>query len=156
MDKLDETKTFRQNRGRPSKKEELEMERQLRDCFLEGKSPWAASHETGHSVNTVRRYYKRYHAEAKESESPEFVEACKERILSTRLALERQLQKMEKVQNELEKVSAQDGTHYIQINKLRINAVQTITDLHLKILNIANSPTMDELMTAFRKAGELG
>ncbi|MDE1828859.1 MAG: hypothetical protein KGI25_00910 [Thaumarchaeota archaeon] len=150
----DDTKTSGQKRGRPSKKEELEIERQLRNCFLQGKSPWAASGETGHSVNTVRKY-KRFYAEAREAESPEFVEACKERIVSARLALERQLQKLEKVRDELEKVSPQNGTQYIQINKLRINVVQAITDLHLKILNIANSPTVDELLAALRSAGEL-
>lgn len=156
MNEIDDTSTDGQkSRGRPSKKEELEMDGQLRRCFLQGKSPWTASKETCHSVNTVRKYYKKYYTETITAEAPEFVQACKERVISTRLALEEQLTKMQLMQSEMEKASPQNVTHYIQICKLKIGLNREITDLHLKILNIANTPTVDEILAAFRKEGEM-
>ena len=154
MNSPDGTQIKDHKRGRPSKKEELDIERELRSCFSDGRSVWSASEKTGHSVNTVRKYYKRFHAWIKESESPEFVEACKDRVVLTRIALGRQLLKMERMQDDLEKTSPQNAIQYIQVNKLKVGVMQAITDLHLKILNIANAPTVDEFLAALREAGD--
>ena len=97
-DHTDETNS--NGKGRPSKFEQLEMERKLRPLFMSGMSSYAAANETGYSLNTVKKYYQIFLREICDSEGPEFVQACKDRRTSTCLALEEQLLKMKKMQKE--------------------------------------------------------
>jgi len=151
----DHTNESNQNRkGRPSKFEQLQIERRLRPIFLKGTSPHFASIETGYSVNTVKKYYENFYKEARDLEGPEFDQACKERKFSTCLAIDEQIRKMDKMQKELEQKSQINGMQDIQLYKLRISLCNLISDLNIKRLSIANSPTSDELLTALRKVDE--
>ena len=141
-------------RGRPSQFEQLEIERRLRPLILKGLSPYYAAIETGYSINTVRKYYRKICKGISDLESSEFVQACKDRNAFTCLAMDDQLSKLNKMQQELEKKTPIDETQYIQLYKLRINLVNSILDLLIKKLNIANSPTYDDMLTALRKIGE--
>ena len=150
-DHTDETNS--NGKGRPSKFEQLQIERKLKSLFMSGLSPYAAAKETGCSINTVKKYYGGFFQEIRDLEGPEFNQACKDRRISACLALEEQLLKMEKMQKELEQMP-QTGTPYIQLCKLKIGLANLISDLLIKKLNISNSPTADEMLAALRKVGE--
>lgn len=145
--------TNRNGKGRPSKSEQLEIERNLRTYFGRGKSTYQAAIKTGYSINTVKKYFSNFYKEVRDSEGPEFVQACKDRIVSACLAIDVQLSKMEEMQKELDQIP-QAGTRYIQLYKLKISLANSISDLFIKKLNIANSPTFDEMLVAIRKLDE--
>lgn len=138
-------------RGRPTKSEQLQTERRLRPLFMRGMSTYSASIETGYSINTVRKYYDNFYKETRDLEGPEFDQACKDRKITACLALDIQIQKMEKMQKELEQKSQIGGTQDIQQYKLRISLCNMISDLNIKRLSIANSPTADEMLAALSK-----
>ena len=150
----DADKTNHNGKGRPSKFEQLEIEKKLRPFFTSGLSSYTASRETNYSVNTVKKYYKKWYKEIRDSEAPEFVQACNDRRISTCLAQDEQLLKAERMQKELEEKTRTDVTPNIQLYKLRIRLIQLISDLLLKKLNTANSPTLDDMLTAFKKVDE--
>jgi hypothetical protein len=66
------------DRGRPSKAEELEIERTLQPFFAKSYSASFASKKTGYNIKTVTKYYDRFKQEVLESETPDFVKRCKE------------------------------------------------------------------------------
>src|SRR5690348_10711916 len=98
----DTDKTSRIGRGRPSKPGQLEIERNLRIPFQSGKSAYQASIETGYNINTVKKYYAQFYKEIKDLEGTEFTQACKDRKISTGFVIDKQISKMEKLQEELE------------------------------------------------------
>lgn len=141
-------------RGKPTKSEQLEIERRLRPLFMRGASTYYASNETGFSINTVKKYYSKFYKEIRDLEGPDFAHECKDRIVSACLGIDQQISKMEKMQKELEIRSQNLGAQHIQIYKLRIILSDSISDLIMKRLGIANSPTYDEMLTAMRKVNE--
>jgi hypothetical protein len=66
------------DRGRPSKAEELEIERILQPFFAKSYSATFASKKTGYNIKTVAKYYNKFKEEILESETPDFVKRCKE------------------------------------------------------------------------------
>ncbi|HEV2192786.1 MAG TPA: hypothetical protein VGR54_04100 [Nitrosopumilaceae archaeon] len=149
--KNDTDNTVHNRKGRPSKFQQLQIERRLKPLFMRGLSPYSVAIETGYSKNTVKKYYGDFYQEIRDLEGPEFDQACKDRMISACLGIDEQLLKMEKMQKELEQKSQTDGTQYIQLYKLRISLANSISDLRIKKLNIANSPTSDEMLAALRK-----
>jgi len=152
--KNDTDNTVHNRKGRPSKAEQIQIERRLKPLFMRGSSSSSAAIETGYSINTVKKYYGNFYQEIRDLEDPEFNQACKNRKISACLGIDKQLLKMEKMQKELEQKPQTGGTQDIQLYKLRISLANSISDLCIKRLNIANSPTSDELLLALRKVDE--
>jgi hypothetical protein len=144
----------RNGKGRPTKSEQLQIERRLRPLFVKGTNSYYAANETGYSLNTVKKYYRNFFQEVRELEGPEFDQACKDRIISACLGIDEQILKMEKMQKELELKSQTGGKQDIQLYKLRINLSNSISNLRIQRLGIANSPTSDEMLAALRKVDE--
>lgn len=144
----------RNGKGKPSKHKQLEIESTLRSIFSRGLSPYAAVNETGYSVNTVKKYYRKFHKEITDLEGQDFAQECKDRKVSACFGIDRQISKLEKMQKELELKSQTSGTQYLQLYKLQISLSNSISDLIMKRLGIANSPTYDEMLSAMRKEGE--
>lgn len=140
--------------GRPSKSEQLEIERTLRPLFMRGLSAHAAANKTGYSINTVKKYYLKFYKEITDLEGPNFAQQCKDRKTSACLGIDDQISKLEKIEQELELKSENSGAQYIQLYKLRISLSNSISDLHMKRLGIANSPTYDDMLEAMRKVHE--
>lgn len=150
----DTDKNNRNGNGRPSKSEQLEIERTLRPLFMRGLSAHAAANKTGHSINTVKKYYLKFYKEITDLEGQDFAQQCKDRKISACLGIDDQISKLEKIEQELELKSQNSGVQYIQIYKLRISLANSISDLRIKRLGIANSPTYDEMLAALKKVDE--
>ena len=147
----DTNENKRNARGRPSKPEQLQTDRELRSLFIRGVRPYHAAIETGHSRNTIKEYYRKSYKAVNDLEGPEFAQACKERIVSACLGIDNQISKLEKIQEELELKSKNGGTQDIKLYKLQISLSNSISDLIIKRLGIANSPTYDDMLAAMRE-----
>ena len=66
------------NRGRPSKAGELEIEKRLQPFFTKSYSATFTSQKTGYNIKTVTKYYIKFKQELLESETPGFIQRCKE------------------------------------------------------------------------------
>jgi hypothetical protein len=152
--KNDTDNTIHNRKGRPSKFEQLQIEKRLKPLFMRGLSSYSTAFETHYSINTVKKYYDNFYQEIRDLEGSEFNQACKDRKISACLGMDEQLLKMEKMQKELEQKPQTGGTQDIQLYKLRISLANSISDLRIKRLNIANSPTSDEILVALRKVDE--
>lgn len=65
-------------RGRPSKAEELEIERTLRPFFTKSQSSTFTAQRTGYNIKTVIKYFSKFKQELLESETPDFIQRCRE------------------------------------------------------------------------------
>jgi hypothetical protein len=61
------------NGGRPSKPQQLEIERTMRECFGRGYSASFAVRKTGHNIKTVTRYYDQFMEEIEQGDKEEFL-----------------------------------------------------------------------------------
>jgi len=66
------------NRGRPSKAQELEIERTLQTFFIKTYSATFTAKKTGYDIKTVAKYFAEFKKEIIESETTDFVKRCKE------------------------------------------------------------------------------
>jgi hypothetical protein len=152
--KNDPDNTIHNRKGRPGKFEQLQIEKKLQTLFVRGLNSYSAAIKTSYSINTVKKYYSNFYQKIRYLEGPEFDQACKNRKILTCSAIDEQLLKMEKMQTELEQKSQTGKIQYIQLCKLRISLSNSISNLHMKKLSIANSPTYDEMLTALKKVDE--
>ena len=65
-------------RGRPSKAEELQIERTLWPLFTKLYSARFAAQKTGYNIKTVAKYFNKFKQELLESETPDFIQRCRE------------------------------------------------------------------------------
>lgn len=66
------------DRGRPSKAEELQIERTLRPFFAKSYSATFTKQKTRYDIKTVTKYFSKFKQELLESETPDFIQRCKE------------------------------------------------------------------------------
>jgi len=66
------------DRGRPSKAEELEIERIIQPFFAKTYSATFTAKKTGYNIKTVAKYFAEFKKEILESETTDFVKRCKE------------------------------------------------------------------------------
>ena len=147
----DTTENKRNGRGRPSKPKQVEIERTLRSLFIKGVKPYQVKIETNYSPNTIKDYYGEICKEIRDLEGPDFALQCKNRIVSACLAIDQQIEKQEKMQEELEHKLETGGKEDLKIYKLLTNLSNSISDLHMKRLGIAISPTYDDMLEAMRE-----
>jgi predicted transcriptional regulator len=148
---MEENETNRNGKGRPSKYEQLEIERTLRDTFRRGLLSHQAVTETGYSPNTVKKYYGKFYKEIRDLEGPNFAQECMNRRISACLGLDQEILKQEKVREELELKSKTGGTQDIHLYKLQTSLSNSIADLIEKRLAIANSPTYRDMLEAMKE-----
>lgn len=149
MNETNENK--RNGRGKPSKHEQLEIERELRPLFIRDVSPYYAAIETGHSINTIKKYYRKFYKEIRDLEGKDFAQKCKDRIVTACLGIDNEISNLRKIQKELENKSQSNGAQDLQRYKLQISLSNSISDLIMKRLGIANSPTYDDMLEAMKE-----
>ena len=71
------------SRGRLTLVKQRDMEKTLRDCFLKGYSESGTVAITEIGINTVSKYFKRWHAEILENDKREFSYGCRRSIRET-------------------------------------------------------------------------
>jgi len=134
--------------GRPSKAEQLEIQKRLRPYFENGISAFVTARETGINIKTVNKYFDEWYKEIKNSQQPEFVERTKFEKERAILVFDNQLLKLYKIQDNLEKqaiVTSGKVKHAFEKGyyKLQAQIVGMIVDLISTRINLANAVTAD-------------
>jgi hypothetical protein len=134
--------------GRPTKAEQLKIQDKLQPYFAKGISSYATANETGINIKTVNKYFGDWYTEIKNSQHQDFIEKAKFEKERAVLAIDHQLLKLYKIQDELDKHTmtssdkikcAFEKGYY----KLRAQIVGMIVNLISTKINLANAVTAD-------------
>ncbi len=144
----DQVQNKHHKNGRPSKAEQLEIQKKLRPYFEKSISASIAASDTGINIKTVNKYYNEWYEEIKNSQQPDFIERCKIEKERNLLAIDRQLLVMYKIQDDLAKQENDSKSNEKPqsekwLYKQRIEVANAITNLIGKKINLANAPTAD-------------
>ena len=88
--------------GRPSKKDQIEIERDLRYYFLKSYSATLTSQRTGYNKKTILKYFNKWKKEILEVEDREFLKYCKEENKRFLLTMENETEDLYQDQKEVE------------------------------------------------------
>lgn len=131
--------------GRPSKAEQLAIEKKLWPYFEDGCKPGRAAYETGINVKTVRKYFRIWHAKYISAQGPEFFKNCRLSNGRTILELDTMIFKLEKRCDELEAAIGSLGPiqdkrwMYIEYRKIQ----ELLSKLYVEMNNLENTSTAD-------------
>ncbi len=144
--------------GRPTKSGQLEIQDKLQPYFANAISAFATANETGINIKTVNKYFDQWYCEIKDSQQQEFIEKTKFEKERAVLAIDNQLLKLYKIQDDLEKqaiVTSSKVKHAFEKGyyKLRAQVVGMIVNLISTRINLVNAVTADASLE--QKAKEL-
>lgn len=141
--------------GRPSKAEQLHIEKTLWSYFEKMLSTSFAARDTDININTVKKYYNIFAAEIRSSEHPDFIERSKNTIRNCILALDIQLKKLYTLQDKLEAQINYDLKEHNTISpilyKTSITLSDKIADILFKKTNLILGPTADITLSNYIK-----
>ena len=132
-------------RGRPSRKQQIEIEETIWYYFEKGVCAAVASQESKINRKTVDRYYEKLAELPLRTNEKAFINQCKINIASAETAISNQLLKLRQIQDKLllfmsKGISAKDYLNCVrEFRKL----AKTIAELIVLKTNLANSPTSD-------------
>lgn len=138
------------DRGRPSKAQELEIERELRPFFIKLYSATFTSKKTGYDIKTVAKYFTEFKKEILESETRDFVQRSRETKERGLLAYDELLYSL---YNDIEEVE-----HLIDVAKkiadlrtvekwyrIKMKINKDITEVIAAKINLENTATVDDI-----------
>ena len=138
------------NRGRPSKAQELEIERELRPFFIKLYSATFTSKKTGYDIKTVAKYFTEFKKEILESETRDFVQRSRETKERGLLAYDELLYSLYNDKKEVEhlidvakKIADLRTVEKWYRIKMKIN--KDITEVIAAKINLENTATVDDI-----------
>jgi len=157
QDQLDDQKNVADNdqithdQGRPTKQEQIEIERKLRPYFEIGDSATQTARRTGLNIKTVLRYFDQWYEEIEKSEQSNFIKRCKKQKERELISLSNEISSLNDDKKEIElliEASRKAGNFaYVEkFYKLKLKIVETIGKFSSARINLTNAPTLDILM----------
>ena len=157
QDPLDEQKNVADNdqithdQGRPTKQEQIEIERKLRPFFEIGDSATQTSRRTGLNIKTVLRYFDQWYEEIEKSEQSDFIKRCKKEKERALISLSNQICSLNYDKKDIEiliDASKQAGNFaYVEkFYKHKLKVIEMIGKFSSARINLTNAPTLDILM----------
>jgi len=137
------------DRGRPSKAEELQIERRLRPYFAKSQSATFTAQKTGYNIKTVTKYFDKFKQELLESETQDFIQRCreeKERSLFTYDDLIYSLYEAKEDIEYLIKVAKKMGnlSQVEKLYRLKLKIMQDIGNFVSAKINLINTATASD------------
>ncbi len=139
------------DRGRPSKAQELEIERELRPFFIKLYSATFTAKKTGYDIKTVAKYFAEFKKEILESETTEFVQRSRETKERGLLAYDELLYSLYEDRKDIERlVDASEKIGDLRTVekwyriKMKIN--KDITEVISAKINLENTATADDVV----------
>lgn len=134
--------------GRPTKGEQLNIERTLRPYFENSISATITASQTGFDIKTVLKYFNQWKNEILESENGEFFKRCKEEKERCLLTYEKRIFSLVKDENEIELLidaakNSRNLPNLEKLYKLKLKITETIGKFVAARLNLINAATAD-------------
>jgi len=142
-------------RGRPTKAEELQIERKLRSYFAQGFSASYVSQQTGYNIKTILKHYSKFKKEILESENPDFIQRCIEEKEKTLYVYDNLIYNLYEDRAEIEKlieVSKKLGNipQAERLYKLKLKITEDIANLVSAKINLTNTATAGDTAKLIR------
>jgi len=155
------TTDFDHTQGRPTKGEQLNIERTLRPYFENSISATFTAFETGFDKKTVLKYFNQWKEEILESENPEFFKKCKEEKQRSLLTYEKQISSLVKDKKEIELLieasrRASNLPYLEKFYKLKLKITETIGKFVAVRINLVNAATADTVFELEQKVEKNG
>ena len=142
---------FEHTNGRPTKYEQIKIERELRPYFESSHSAYFTAQKTGHNIKTVNHYFKKWQQELLDSENPDFLKRVKEQKERTVIYLDNEIHSLTKSKKEVEAIIeaskiAGDFNLVEKFIKLKLKITDSIGKFISEKLNLVNAATSDVLI----------
>ena len=142
---------FEHTNGRPTKYEQIKIERELRPYFEGSYSAYFTAQKTGYDKKTVHRYFNKWQQELLDSENPDFLKRVKEQKERTVIYLDNEIHSLTKSKKEVEGIieaakRAGDFNLFEKLIKLKLKIVDSIGKFISEKLNLVNVATSDVLV----------
>ena len=147
--------------GRPTKREQIYIERKLRPCFENSISARVTAGETGFNLKTVTKYFNQWKKEITESETPDFLKRCKEEKERCLISYEKQISSLLRDKKEVELLidgsrRARDVLSLEKLYKLKLKNTEMIGKFLAARINLVNAATADTVFDLEQKEKKNG
>jgi len=155
------TTDFDHTQGRPTKGEQINIERTLRPYFENSISATVTAFETGFDKKTVLKYFNQWKNEILESENGEFFKRCKEEKERCLLTYEKQISSLVTDKKEIELLieasrRASNLTYLEKLYKLKLKITEAIGKFVSARINLVNAATADTVFELEKKEEKNG
>jgi len=124
------------NKGRPTLQKQRLIEKKLHEYFIEGYSEASTSHITGHNINTVSKYFRKWCQELIAFDKEEYHHQMESFRTRLRLTFDAHLQRLYKIQDDIDEElknykSENNGKipHGKGMYKERVNIIGSIAEM---------------------------
>jgi len=150
------TSDFDHTQGRPTKGEQLNIERTLRPYFENSISATFTAFETRFDKKTVLKYFNQWKEEILETENPDFFKKCKEEKQRCLLTYEKQISSLVTDKKEIELLieasrRASNLPYLEKFYKLKLKITETIGKFVAARINLVNAATADTVFELEQK-----
>ncbi|NIP61999.1 MAG: hypothetical protein GWN01_08970 [Nitrosopumilaceae archaeon] len=144
-------------RGRPSRKQQHNIEDTLRPYFQKGHSALGTANDTGFDVKTVNKYFRKWEKDLYDDR--EFSEKCKIERQRTALAIENELLSLEKHERDVEQLkkdSKKLGEYNLfeKATRLIVKIKEQKSKLMAERINLINAATVGDILEQSDKGGK--
>lgn len=152
-------KQFKSKHGRPTKQEQLTIQRILRVYYVEGASATLTSEKTGINIKTVLNYFNNWSKEILECEKKDFFQRCKQEKERSVLTLDNQLLSLsadkKQINHQIKSLEKSGNLALVEkFYKLKLKIVSEIGRIVLAKINLINTPTADIIIDWNQKGYE--
>jgi hypothetical protein len=142
---------FEHTNGRPSKYEQIKIERELRPYFEGSYSAYFTAQKTGFDIKTVHRYFNKWSQEVFDSENSDFLKRVKEQKERAVIYLDNEINSLTTSKKEVEVIieaakRAGDFNLYEKLTRLELKIIDSIGKFVSEKLNLVNAATSDVLL----------
>ena len=152
-------KQFKSKHGRPTKQDQLTIQRILRSYYEKGVSATLTSKKTGINIKTVLNYFNKWNKEILESENKDFFQRCKQEKERSLLTLDNQLLSLsaanKEIDNQIKVLKKSENLPLVErFYKLKLKIISEISRIALARINLINTPTADTIIELNQKEFE--
>lgn len=143
------------DRGRPSKAEELQIERTLWPLFAKSYSATLAAQKTRYNIKTVIKYFSKFKQDILESETPDFIQRCIEEKEKTLYVYDNLIDSLYDDKIEIEKFidvvkNIGNLTQADRLYRLKLKIGENIANLVSAKINLTNTATAGDTAKLIR------
>lgn len=137
-------------KGRPSIQSRLNIEKELREYFLQGYDGEFIARQTGHDIKTVRKYIRQFAQEINDSETDDFLERQKTERIRTIISFDRQIfeanQYSQEIKNEIKKFRDKKEPIPRHLLSLYLEAMKFIANITETKGSFSMEPASDKVL----------